>query len=130
MQLTAGLLSPESAQDGIIRGYLIERDDQIVKPYNYTVADFTTRISNLRNRLGRLKMKGFLSLQSLEPMDGLVAVSCLWALIPFPIQDIYLEEIRRITHGTGNVHVPGRFFPQGANGRIARRLFEEENLML
>lgn len=57
MQLAAGLLSPESGQDRIVRGYLFGRADQIVKPYNYTVARFTTRISNLRNRLGMCGIK-------------------------------------------------------------------------
>ncbi|KAH9689413.1 Desiccation-like protein [Citrus sinensis] len=55
--LAAGLLSPESGQDRIVRGYLFGRADQIVKPYNYTVARFTTRISNLRNRLGMCGIK-------------------------------------------------------------------------
>lgn len=57
MQLAAGLLSPESGQDRIVRDYLFGRADQIVKPYNYTVARFTTRISNLRNRLGMCGIK-------------------------------------------------------------------------
>ncbi|KAH0978558.1 hypothetical protein GBA52_028277 [Prunus armeniaca] len=39
--------------DAVIRSLLYERGNQIVLPYNLTVADFTDRISAQRNKLGK-----------------------------------------------------------------------------
>ncbi|ESR46645.1 hypothetical protein CICLE_v10003931mg [Citrus x clementina] len=110
--LAAGLLSPESGQDRIVREYLFGRADQIVKPYNYTVA----------------RMKGFLSLRSLELNRRLVAMSRPWAFNSFSYPRSP-EEILRISYGTGNEHVPGRFFPQGGKWKNCKTS-KEENLML
>uniref|UniRef100_M1DRQ0 Uncharacterized protein n=1 Tax=Solanum tuberosum TaxID=4113 RepID=M1DRQ0_SOLTU len=44
-RLLAGLLGVESGQDVVIRMYLYERATKLVPPYQYTVADFTSRIS-------------------------------------------------------------------------------------
>ncbi|KDO56230.1 hypothetical protein CISIN_1g044495mg [Citrus sinensis] len=111
-RLAAGLLSPESGQDRIVREYLFGRADQIVKPYNYTVA----------------RMKGFLSLRSLELNRRLVAMSRPWAFNSFSYPRSP-EEILRISYGTGNEHVPGRFFPQGGKWKNCKTS-KEENLML
>ncbi|KAH9689412.1 Desiccation-like protein [Citrus sinensis] len=110
-RLAAGLLSPESGQDRIVRGYLFGRADQIVKPYNYTVARFTTRISNLRNRLGMCGIKD----------EGLVAMSCPWAFNSFSYPRSP-EEILRISYGTGNEHVPSGFFPQGGKWKNCKKI--------
>ncbi|KAF3320927.1 Desiccation-related protein PCC13-62 [Carex littledalei] len=53
VQLVAGLPGVESAQDAVIRWLLFERASQKVHPYNITVAEFTDRISDLRNKLGK-----------------------------------------------------------------------------
>ncbi|KAH9755213.1 Desiccation-like protein [Citrus sinensis] len=116
--LAAGLLSPESGQDRIVREYLFGRADQIVKPYNYTVA----------RECAGLKMKGFLSLRSLELNRRLVAMSRPWAFNSFSYPRSP-EEILRISYGTGNEHVPGRFFPQGGKWKNCKTS-KEENLML
>lgn len=126
MQLATGLLSPKSGQDKIVRGYLFGRADQIVKPYNYTVTRFTTRISNLRNRLGMcgIKDEGFLSLRSLELNRRLVAMSCPWAT-PFPIQDLRRRSsgsLMKLAMSTS----PADSFRRVANGRIARRLLKKK----
>ncbi|KAL0367826.1 UNVERIFIED_CONTAM: Desiccation-related protein PCC13-62 [Sesamum radiatum] len=51
--LVAGLLGVESGQDAVIRTLLYERASFKVLPYGFTVAEFTNKISNLRNRLGK-----------------------------------------------------------------------------
>ncbi|XAR56968.1 hypothetical protein NMG60_11024951 [Bertholletia excelsa] len=56
-RLVAGLLGIEAGQDAVIRGLLYERKMLQVFPYGATVADFTDRISNLRNNLGRAGIK-------------------------------------------------------------------------
>lgn len=52
-QVVAGLLGVEAGQDAIIRALLYQRATERVVPYGYTVAEFTNRISELRNLLGR-----------------------------------------------------------------------------
>ncbi|KAH0731623.1 hypothetical protein KY289_002811 [Solanum tuberosum] len=56
-RLLAGLLGVESRQDAVIRMYLYESATKLVPPYQYTVADFTSRISGLRNKLGNCRIK-------------------------------------------------------------------------
>ncbi|KAH9295215.1 hypothetical protein KI387_038803, partial [Taxus chinensis] len=51
-RLVAGLLGVESGQDAVIRALLFERKLEKVKPYAYTVAEFTNFISSLRNKFG------------------------------------------------------------------------------
>ncbi|KAJ6817416.1 desiccation-related protein PCC13-62-like [Iris pallida] len=50
-RLLAGLLAVEAGQDAVIRALLYERAKETVPPYDITVAEFTDRISDLRNRL-------------------------------------------------------------------------------
>ncbi|KAK9215582.1 hypothetical protein WN944_007587 [Citrus x changshan-huyou] len=73
-------------------------------------------------------MKGFLSLRSLELNRRLVAMSRPWAFNSFSYPRSP-EEILRISYGTGNEHVPGRFFPQGGKWKNCKTS-KEENLML
>jgi len=57
-QLLAGLLGVEAAQDAVFRARLFERLGDAVPPYrNITVAEFTDRVSALRNGLGRCGVK-------------------------------------------------------------------------
>merc|ERR1711915_870765 len=51
-RLLAGLLGVESGQDAVIRTLLYRIKDAKVAPYKYTVAEFTDRLSTLRNTLG------------------------------------------------------------------------------
>ncbi|KAL0393338.1 UNVERIFIED_CONTAM: Desiccation-related protein PCC13-62 [Sesamum radiatum] len=55
--LVAGLLGVESGQDAVIRTLLYERASLKVRPYPFTVAEFSTKISNLRNKLGKEGVK-------------------------------------------------------------------------
>lgn len=123
MQLTAGLLSAESGQDAIIRTYLYERAKCLVEPYNYTVAEFTIRLSKLRNRLGMCGIKDeglfvpiYLGAEN-RTYSNLLSLN--YDSLSYPRSP---EEVLRILYQTGDEHVPGGFYPHGANGRIARQL--------
>ena len=120
-QLVAGLLGVESGQDAVIRGLLYEHAREKVSPYEISVAEFTTRISQLRNRLGHAGQKDEglivpLSWGAEGKVQGNVLAgdefSVAFGRTP--------EEILRIVYGSGNESVPGGFYPKGANGRIAR----------
>ncbi|CAL1412954.1 unnamed protein product [Linum trigynum] len=119
-QLLAGLLAVESGQDAVIRGLLYERAMVTVRPYGITVAEFTNRISVLRNKLGSAGIKD----------EGLVVPRVLGAegrvrgnvLAGDELSLGYgrtPEEILRIVYGGGNESSPGGFYPKGARGRIA-----------
>lgn len=51
MLLVSSLLGAEVGQDAVLRTLLYERVMQTVAPYSITVAEFTARISELRNWL-------------------------------------------------------------------------------
>ncbi|KAJ3683729.1 hypothetical protein LUZ60_013956 [Juncus effusus] len=117
----AGLLGVESAQDAVIREYLFERKEKIVEPYNKTVAEFTVRISDLRNRLAMCGVKD----------EGLIVPRVLGAEMRICTNVISANEnsvtysrtpreILRIMYLTGDEHIPGGFWPGGGNGEIAR----------
>ncbi|XP_021596008.2 desiccation-related protein PCC13-62 [Manihot esculenta] len=120
-QLVAGLLSVKSGQDAVIRGLLYERALEKVQPYGITVAEFTDRLSDLRNKLGDrgLKDEGLI-VPKYKGAEGKIRGNVLagnqdsvgFARSP--------REILRIVYGGGNEHSAGGFFPHGANGRIAR----------
>ncbi|RYR12598.1 hypothetical protein Ahy_B04g070067 isoform C [Arachis hypogaea] len=114
-----------SGQDAIIRGLLYERRDEIVIPYKVSVTEFTNRISNLRNKLGRegIKDEGLVVPKELGA-EGEVTGNILSAndySLSYPRTP---KEILRIVYGTGDEHVPGGFYPLGANGTIAKSYLE------
>ena len=120
-QLLAGLLGVESGQDAVIRMYLYERAEELVQPYNHTVAEFTIRISELRNRVAMCGIKD----------EGIVVPSQLGAenltesnVLSADFNSLSYRrtpgEILRVVYDSGNEHLPGGFFPHGANGNIAR----------
>lgn len=89
-------------------------------PYGVSVAEFTDRISMLRNKLGKAGVKDEgIVVPKLEGLEGLVKGNVLagdrhalaYARTP--------EEILRIVYGGGKERVPGGFFPKRARGRIA-----------
>ncbi|KAF8728653.1 hypothetical protein HU200_017923 [Digitaria exilis] len=95
--LVAGLLGVEAGQDAVIRALLFERRGLVVAPYNVTVAEFTDRVSALRNKLGQAHART-------------------------PAQ------LLEILYLSGDERVPGGFFPEGANGRIARSFLGKPDL--
>ncbi|XP_062108845.1 ferritin-like catalase Nec2 [Humulus lupulus] len=119
--LVAGLLGVESGQDAVIRALLYKHRQTIVKPYNITVAKFTNQISKLRNRLGRagVKDEGLVVPKTLGA-EGRVSGNVLSANQDSLSYGRTPMEILRIVYGSGNEHVPGGFYPKGANGRIAK----------
>ncbi|KAJ3674747.1 hypothetical protein LUZ60_005363 [Juncus effusus] len=123
-RLLAGLLGVESAQDAIIRALLYERALQKVEPYDLTVAEFTKRISDMRNELGKdgLKDEGIVVPPLLGP-EGRTRGNVVAGDKDSLSYDRTPEEILRIVYGTGSEKNPGGFFPKGAEGRIARSYY-------
>ncbi|CAH9087348.1 unnamed protein product [Cuscuta europaea] len=120
-RLLAGLLGNEAGQDAVIRMYLYERATRMVFPYRHTIADFTIRISMLRNRLAACGVKD----------EGLFVPPILGAenrttsnVLSEDAESLSYKrtpaEILRILYNTGDEHIPGGFYPEGGNGRIAR----------
>nr|GMD74507.1 desiccation-related protein PCC13-62-like [Ipomoea batatas] len=120
-RLVAGLLGVESGQDAVIRTILYERKDEKVVPYGITVAEFTNRISELRNNLGKdgVKDEGLIVRRS-ESAEGKTTGNILSADANSISYARTPEEILRIVYGTGNERKPGGFYPKGAKGRIAQ----------
>ncbi|GLT71146.1 hypothetical protein SLA2020_431840 [Shorea laevis] len=120
-RLVAGLLGVESGQDAVIRTILYERATVKVQPYGISVAEFTNRLSELRNKLGRtgLKDEGLMVSQE-KGAEGRIVGNVLAADSDSIAFDRTPEEILRIVYGGGDEHVPGGFYPKGANGRIAK----------
>ncbi|KAF8408538.1 hypothetical protein HHK36_007694 [Tetracentron sinense] len=120
-RLVAGLLGVESGQDAVIRALLYERAMVKVQPYGITVAEFTNRISELRNRLGHAGMKDEgLMVPPLMGAEGKLPGNVLAGDEYSIAYERTPEEILRIVYGGGDEHAPGGFYPKGANGRIAR----------
>jgi hypothetical protein len=122
VQLLAGLLGVEAGQDAVFRGLLLERKRETVPPYKgITVAEFTDRISATRNQLGMCGVKDEgLTVPPELGAEGRICTNVLSAdrdSLSYPRTP---AELLRILYLTGNEHVPGGFFPEGANGKIAR----------
>ncbi|XP_057957093.1 ferritin-like catalase Nec2 [Malania oleifera] len=120
--LVAGLLASEISQDATIRTILYAFENTTVYPYKYTVAEFTNKISDWRNRLGNygLKDEGVL-VPRYQGAEG-KSTGNLQSGDEYSL--IYLrtpKEILRIVYTTGSENKPGGLFPYGAGGEIARR---------
>ncbi|KAK9089995.1 hypothetical protein Sjap_023172 [Stephania japonica] len=122
-KLVAGLLAVESAQDAVIRALLYQRALVRVAPYGVTVAEFSTRMSELRNKLGKAGMKdeGLIVPQAMGA-EGKISGNVIAGNETSTAYERTPEEILRIVYGGGNEHVPGGFFPNGADGKIAKSL--------
>ncbi|GMH13148.1 hypothetical protein Nepgr_014989 [Nepenthes gracilis] len=121
-RLTAGLLGVEAGQDAVIRARLYERAEEKVPPYNYTVAEFTDRLSKLRNQLGKcgVKDEGIIVPPELGA-EGKSTTNVLSANKDSISYQRTPAEILRILYDTGDEHLPGGFYPSGANGKIAQQ---------
>ncbi|KAG8369090.1 hypothetical protein BUALT_Bualt15G0114000 [Buddleja alternifolia] len=120
-RLVAGLLGVESGQDAVIRTLLFQRALSKVTPYSFTVAEFTSKISKLRNDLGKrgLKDEGVI-VPLVQGAEGRIAGNVLVGDQNSLSFDRTPEEILRIVYGSGEENKPGLFYPKGADGRIAR----------
>ncbi|XP_030543325.1 desiccation-related protein PCC13-62-like [Rhodamnia argentea] len=125
--LVAGLLGVESGQDAVIRTLLYERALEKVAPYDITVAEFTNLFSILRNKLGMcgIKDEGIVvpPVLGAEQRTETNVLSANKMSLSYPRTP---QEVLRVVYGTGDEHVPGGFFPNGANGEIARRFLEKK----
>ncbi|XVF38914.1 hypothetical protein REPUB_Repub20aG0143400 [Reevesia pubescens] len=120
-RLVAGLLGVESGQDAVIRGLLYKKAKQNVSPYGIVVAEFTDRISRLRNKLGNAGTKDEGLIVPVDSGAEGKVVGNVLAGDQFSVAfDRTPEEILRIVYGSGNESVPGGFYPKGANGHIAK----------
>ncbi|KAE8660805.1 hypothetical protein F3Y22_tig00116951pilonHSYRG00874 [Hibiscus syriacus] len=128
-KLVAGLMGVESGQDATVRAWLYRIANYNVEPYNITVNEFTTRISELRNKLGHcgIKDEGLMVPPELgaENRTSSNVLSADYNSLSYPRTP---AEIVRIVYGTGDEHKPGGFFPEGANGRIAREYLYNDKL--
>ncbi|KAL6503324.1 hypothetical protein OROGR_025247 [Orobanche gracilis] len=125
--LVAGLLGVESGQDAVLRALLYERAFTKVFPYDITVAEFTNKISRLRNELGKkgLKDEGLIVEPALGA-EGKISGNVL-AADQFSLSyDRTPEEILRIVYGTGREDTPGGFYPGGDDGKIAKSYLKRE----
>lgn len=122
MQLAASLLGVVAGQDAVIRTLLYTRANQFVPPYPLTVAEFTNRISARRNFFGGCgnKDEGILLPDTTLGAENRTTSNILSADFYSVAYTRRPVEILRIVYG-GNESVPGGFFPQGANGNIAKR---------
>ncbi|XP_038898837.1 desiccation-related protein PCC13-62-like [Benincasa hispida] len=123
--LVAKLLAMEAGQNTFFRSYLYQRANQIVIPYNITIAEFTNRTSELTNRLAKcgLKDEGILVPRSLGA-ENRTDSNLLAADFNSLAYTRITKEVLRIFYGTGNESRPGSYFPNGANGDIARRYIQ------
>ncbi|XP_021772887.1 desiccation-related protein PCC13-62-like [Chenopodium quinoa] len=126
-RLLSGLLGNEAGQDAVIRMYLYERRMKLVHPYNFTVAEFTNRISILRNKLGMcgIKDEGVVVPPELGA-EGRTSTNVLSANQDSLSYARTPAEILRVLYETGNEHHPGGFYPKGANGEIARMYLKDQ----
>lgn len=115
-QLVAGLLGVESGQYAVIRTLLYEKANEKVHPYGTRVAEFTNKISQLRNNLGH---SGVTKDEGLVVPRALEAKSKATCLREMKTQ-LQIAELLRIVYGSGNESVPGAFYPKGGDGRIAK----------
>jgi hypothetical protein len=118
-QLVAGLLGVEAGQDAVIRTLLYTQKDELVPPYNYTVAQFTDNISSLRNNLSHTFVDEGLEVPISEGSDGLVTGNVLSANNYSISYARTAQQVLETVYGTGNASIPGGFYPQGGNGTIA-----------
>ncbi|PHT35580.1 Desiccation-related protein PCC13-62 [Capsicum baccatum] len=120
-RLVAGLLGVESGQDAVLRAFLYERGRKKVEPYGITVAEFTNRISKLRNKLGHhgIKDEG-LNVKPKVGVDGRIRENILAEDKYSMAYDRTPKEILRIVYDSGKENKPGRLYPKGAERRIAK----------
>ncbi|VAI91418.1 unnamed protein product [Triticum turgidum subsp. durum] len=125
--LLAGLLAVEAGQDAVFRALLFERKSETVPPYKgITVAEFTDRISAARNQLGKCGVKDEgLTVPPELGAEGRICTNVLSADRDSLSYARTPEELLSILYLTGDEHVPGGFFPEGANGKIAREFLRK-----
>ncbi|KAH9568605.1 hypothetical protein CY35_03G085700 [Sphagnum magellanicum] len=119
-KLVAGLLGVESGQDAVIRTFLYQKRHEEVKPYSITVAEFTDKISSLRNELSHAFLdEGLVVPRPLGP-EGLTKGNILSADKDSLAYGRTPEQVFATVYGTGTASKPGGFYPKGGHGKIAQ----------
>ncbi|KAM4116622.1 hypothetical protein ACB094_02G064500 [Castanea mollissima] len=102
-RLVAGLLGVESGQDAVIRALLYKYKNIKVRPYGKTVAEFTSRFSQLRDKLGNAGVKDEgLVVPKDEGAEGFITGNVLAGDKYSVAYDRTPEEILRIVYGSGD----------------------------
>lgn len=131
LQLVAKLLAVESGQDAILRAEMYRKKNTIVQPYNYTVADFSTAISNLRNSASdTIVDEGLINIPKIHfggvnrTITGNILAadtnSLAYARTP--------DQVLGTVYGSGNPSKPGGFYPKGGKGVIAEQYLMMGNI--
>ncbi|CAL5097007.1 unnamed protein product [Urochloa decumbens] len=126
-RLQSNILAVEAGQDAVIRLLLYQHADEAVPPYQgHTVADFTRRISEWRNRMSGCgaKDEGVKVLDRQQGAERRTISNILGAGEDSLGFQRTPAEVLRILYGSRNEQIPGGFLPRGANGTIARGFFQ------
>ncbi|KAL2338923.1 hypothetical protein Fmac_013369 [Flemingia macrophylla] len=120
-RLTAGLMGVEFGQEAVTRSYLYERRNHLIASYNVTVTELTNGLADLRNTLGGVgTISEGLVVPPSEGAEGRVSGNVLAGNNDSLAYGALPRALLRILYGGGDEHVPGAFYPKGANGRIAQ----------
>lgn len=125
VQLVAKLLGVESGQDAMIRTKLYDVRYEKVAPYPYTVAEFTTAISNLRNNLSHAFVDEGIVVPRYLGAEGMITGNILSADKNSISYARTAEQVLDTVYGTGDASKPGGFYPKGGNGTIALSYLKE-----
>ncbi|CAN6349706.1 unnamed protein product [Urochloa humidicola] len=126
-RLQSSILAVEAGQDAVIRLLPYQHADEAVPPYQgHTVADFTRRISEWRNRMSGCgdKDEGVKVLNRQQGAERRTISNILGAGEDSLGFQRTPAEVLRILYGSRNEQIPGGFLPRGANGTIARGFFQ------
>ncbi|KAL6840940.1 hypothetical protein ACP4OV_029200 [Aristida adscensionis] len=126
-RLQASILAVEAGQDAVIRLLLYQRADEVVAPYRgHTVAEFTRRVSEWRNRESGCgaKDEGVKVLDRRDGAERRTISNVLGAGDDSLGFQRTPAEVLRILYGSRNEQIPGGFLPRGANGTIARGFYQ------
>eukprot|EP00271_Cylindrocystis_brebissonii_P020657 TRINITY_DN6934_c0_g2_i1.p1 TRINITY_DN6934_c0_g2~~TRINITY_DN6934_c0_g2_i1.p1 ORF type:complete len:212 (-),score=49.34 TRINITY_DN6934_c0_g2_i1:416-1051(-) len=120
-QLLAGVLGIEGGQDAILRTLLWLRRDEMVTPYNKTIAEMVGGTAALRDKLDgspehhdeNIVVPTYLGAEGEIKTNILAANADSLSFARNAYQTL------RIAYGNGDEGKPGGFYPEGANGHIA-----------
>eukprot|EP00246_Nothoceros_aenigmaticus_P008951 TRINITY_DN24222_c0_g1_i1.p1 TRINITY_DN24222_c0_g1~~TRINITY_DN24222_c0_g1_i1.p1 ORF type:complete len:307 (-),score=41.66 TRINITY_DN24222_c0_g1_i1:345-1265(-) len=123
----AGLLAVEAGQDAFTRAYLYERKDEKVAPHGFTVAEFTNKISALRNKLSN---DGILDEGLIVPKELGAEKAVTGNILSADANSVAYartaEQVFSTVYGTGDASKPGAFYPNGGDGIIAKQLLKKK----
>ncbi|CAM6062047.1 unnamed protein product, partial [Sphagnum tenellum] len=111
-KLMAGLLAVESGQDAIIRSFLYQNRHKEVKPYGISVAEFTDKISCVRNELSHGMVDEGLVVPRALRSEELAKGNLLSADKDSLAYGRTPEQVFATVYGNGNASKPGGFYPK------------------